>query len=220
MTGASVLLGGREVAVRKIICIGRNYAAHAKEMGAALPAEPMLFLKPSTAVARPGGGDLFVPRAFGLLHHEIELAVLLGDGGKDLGAAAAPRLIAGYGVALDLTLRDLQAAAKKGGRPWSLSKGFDGAAPVGDFAPASAIGDVRNLALRLVVNGEVRQEGNTAAMIFPPEEILAYASRFMTLEAGDILLTGTPEGVGPLDDGDEVVASIGGLPGLWCTLRR
>lgn len=220
MIAGSVRIGGREVPVRKVLCVGRNYAAHADEMGERVPGEPFFFLKPRAAVVRPDGGGLFVPRSFGLLHHEIELALLLGGGGKDLSPAGAARLVAGYGVALDLTLRDLQAEAKKKGRPWTAAKGFDSSAPVGDFVPAADVPDPRDLVIALAVNGEIRQRGSTSRMIFGPGELLARASLYMTLEEGDLLLTGTPEGVGPLEEGDEIVASIGPLPELRLTIRR
>jgi len=206
----AVLLDERAVPVGKILCVGRNYVAHAGEMGVPPPKEPLLFLKPATAVVRPDGGELFVPASHGLLHHEIELAVLLGDGGKAVG----------YGVALDLTLRDLQAAAKKAGGPWAIAKGFDRSAPIGDFLPAGAVPNPADLPVCLEVNGETRQQASTADMIFTPAVLAAYASRYFTLEAGDLLITGTPAGVGPLDDGDVVHARIGDLPELRLTMRR
>ncbi|MFH1278550.1 MAG: fumarylacetoacetate hydrolase family protein [Candidatus Eisenbacteria bacterium] len=220
MTVGSVRLGGEDFPIRKVLCVGRNYAAHAGEMGETVPDEPFFFLKPRTAVVRPDGGGLFVPASFGLLHHELELAVLLGAGGKDVSPADAPDLVAGYGIALDLTLRDLQSEAKRGGRPWTMSKGFDGSAPVGDFAPASTVPDPRDLVMSLTVNGAVRQKASTSRMVFDPAELISHASRYMTLEEGDLLLTGTPEGVGPLVEGDEVVATIGDLPALRLTVRR
>ena len=220
MRGREVLLEGDPVSVGKILCVGRNYAAHAGEMGEKVPSEPVLFLKPATAIVRPSGGDLFVPKEFGELHHEVELAVLLGGEGKNLSPERAARLVAGYAVALDLTLREVQARAKRAGEPWSLAKGFDGAAPMGDFVPASGVARPENLSLSLDVNGEIRQKACTSQMIFSSKDILAYASRFLTLEKGDILLTGTPEGVGPLVDGDVLLARIEGLPELRLTMRR
>ncbi|MFH1680001.1 MAG: fumarylacetoacetate hydrolase family protein [Candidatus Eisenbacteria bacterium] len=220
MSGPAIVLEGRLVPVRKILCVVRNFSAHAVEMGARIPGEPVLFMKPHTALVRPDGGDLFVPESFGLLHHEIELAVFLGGGGRDLSVGEAEPLIAGYGAALDLTLREPQTDAKKAGEPWMLWKGFDGSCPVGAFAAAERVEDVRNLGLALEVNGGLRQKGHTSRMMFSPARILAYTSRYITLEEGDLFLTGTPEGVGPLHDGDEVAARIGSLPELRFTLRR
>jgi len=216
----TVRLGRREIEVRKILCVGRNYAAHAAEMGAAPPDEPVFFLKPSTALAHPSGGDLFIPEEWGLLHHEVELALLLGGGGRDLSPGEAGEAVLGCAVALDLTLRDVQSRAKKAGGPWTVAKGFDGSAPVGGFLPVSSLKDLGDLALTLSVNGEVRQASRTSRMIFSPAELVAHASSRMTLEEGDLLFTGTPEGVGPLVDGDRVVASLEGLPDLTLTLRR
>jgi 2-keto-4-pentenoate hydratase/2-oxohepta-3-ene-1,7-dioic acid hydratase in catechol pathway len=217
---SQIILEGRAAPVRKILCVVRNFSAHALEMGARIPGEPVLFMKPTTALVRPDGGDLFISESFGLLHHEIELAFYLRGGGKDLSVGAAEQLVAGYGVALDLTLREQQTEAKKAGEPWMLWKGFDGSCPAGAFVSAEKISDVRNLDLALEVNGEVRQKGHTSRMMFSPARILAYTSRFITLEEGDLFLAGTPEGVGPLHDRDEVAARIGPLPELRFTLRR
>lgn len=234
----SLMLEDTAVAVPKIFGVGRNYAKHAKEMGADIPREPMLFLKPHTALAsQPELVD--VPVAFGDLHHEIELAVLLCKGGKNLSPESAARTIGGYGVSLDLTLRGIQAEAKDTGAPWTVAKGFDESAPVGRFVrPVSwkhasrwsaLAGEGEQSAgttnheraeLRLRVNGETRQRGPLGEMIFSPATLIAHASLYFTLEAGDVFLTGTPDGVGPLHDGDEVAAAISGLPSLWFRVRR
>ncbi len=216
----AVLFDSAEVPISKIFCVGRNYAAHAEEMSANLPPEPMIFLKPSTALARPGGGDLSIPENLGELHFEIELVLLLGGGGKNLPPAEAERLIAGYGVGLDLTLRGIQATAKERGAPWSVAKGFDGSAPVGDFVSSGDHPADSGRVLRLLVNGEQRQEGSTAEMIFSPGRIISFASRYFTLEPGDLFFTGTPSGVGPLYDGDRISASIDGLPELHFKFHR
>lgn len=168
----AVILEDTAVAVPKIFGVGRNYAKHAKEMGADLPSEPMLFLKPRTALAIEPD-IVSVPAAFGELHHEIELAVVLCKGGRNLSVDSAARTIGGYGVALDLTLRGVQAAAKKAGAPWTLAKGFDESAPVGRFARAgnwawSAPGEGAEAELHLTVNGETRQRGPLGEMIFSP----------------------------------------------------
>jgi len=220
--GHAVLLDGREISVGKIVCVGRNYAAHAAEMGGETGEEPFFFLKPTTALVRPDGGDLLVPESFGLVHHEAELAVLIGAGagGSGVSTKEAAGMIAGYGAALDLTLRDLQGEAKRAGRPWSAAKGFDRSCPAGEFTPAGEVTDPNDLPVVLRVNGEVRQSARTSAMILTPPELIAKASRWFTFEGGDLLLTGTPEGVGPLRDGDRVSVTIGGLPELALTVRR
>ncbi len=217
---ACVLLGNAETPISKILCVGRNYAAHAEEMGAAPPAEPILFFKPHTALARPAGGDLHVPEDFGELHHEIELVFILGAGGRNVAREEGGRLISGCGVGIDLTLREIQSAAKQARAPWAVSKGFDGSAPVGDFVTLDqgAAGLARRL--HLEVNGETRQSGSSSAMIFSPGEIISHASRFFTLEAGDLIFTGTPPGVGPLLNGDRLSARIDGLPELSFTVKR
>lgn len=203
----------------KVICVGKNYEAHVREMGSrGGAAEPTIFLKPPTAVT--GGGLLSVPDDWGLLHHEIELCSLIGQGGRDIAEASALDRVAGYAVGLDLTLRDRQAEAKGAGGPWTLAKGFDGAAPVGPFVPASDVPDPQALELVLQVNGEERQRGSTADMLFPIATLIAFVSRFMTIEAGDLLMTGTPAGVGPLAEGDRLHAEITGLPPLDLRIER
>ncbi len=196
-------------------------------MGSETPAEPVFFLKPPTALACPHEGELLIPEALGELHHEIELAILLGRGGKDVTAREAAKLIEGFGVAMDLTLRALQTKAKKARAPWAVAKGFDGSGPVGAFVKTPADAEAAmaesvagDRALRLEINGEIRQEGRTAEMLFRPEELIAHASRYFTLEPGDLFFTGTPSGVGPLFSGDKIVASIEGLPELRFTIRR
>jgi len=219
MTGAHVDLGGRPVPVKKILCAGRNYAAHAAEMGSVPPAAPFLFLKPLTAL-HTGGGEISVPAALGLLHHEVELVALLGGGGRNLSPEEGERSIAGYAVGVDLTLREEQERAKRAGGPWALGKGFDHSAPVGGFVPAGGAADPGKMPIRLEVNGRPRHDSNTSFMLFRPGELLAHISRYFTLEEGDLLFTGTPEGVGPLEAGDRVFARAGDLPELHFTVRR
>ena len=219
MNAGRVDFDGRPVPVRKILCAGRNYAAHAAEMGSVPPAAPFLFLKPPTAL-HSGGGEIAVPESLGLLHHEVELVALLGGGGKNLTPGDAEKRIAGYAVGVDLTLREEQERAKRAGGPWALGKGFDSSAPVGTFAPASRVADPLDLSIRLEVNGRIRHDSRTSFMLFRPGELLAYISRFMTIEEGDLLFTGTPEGVGPLAAGDRVRARAGDLPELSFTIIR
>ncbi|KAA9001773.1 fumarylacetoacetate hydrolase family protein [Affinibrenneria salicis] len=187
--------------VNKVVCVGSNYAAHIQEMGSATPVEPVLFIKPETALC-----DLrqpvAIPKNLGSVHHEVELAVLIGTPLKQANEERVARAIAGYGVALDLTLRDLQATLKKAGQPWERAKGFDGSCPISGFIPVAEFGDPQQTDLGVKVNDEVRQQGNTRDMITPILPLIAYMSRFFTLRAGDIILTGTPQGVGPIQSGD------------------
>lgn len=203
----------------KIICIGRNYALHAKEMGSAAPEQPILFLKPSSALVGSGGRIVLPPQSNDV-HHEVELVAVIGRGGKNIAAANALDHVDGYAVGLDMTARDVQAEAKKGGLPWTVAKGFDTFAPLGDFAPASAVGDPQALRVTLRVNGDVRQQGETADMLFSVAELVAYCSTIFTLLPGDLLYTGTPEGVGPVVAGDHLEATITGLPALSVRVRR
>ncbi|WP_431222253.1 fumarylacetoacetate hydrolase family protein [Serratia sp. L9] len=195
--------------VSKVVCVGSNYADHIKEMGSATSPEPVLFIKPETAlcdIRQP----VAIPKGLGSVHHEVELAVLIGTPLKQANEDRVARAIAGYGVALDLTLRDLQAGFKKAGQPWEKAKGFDGSCPISGFIPVAEFGDPQNTELSLTVNDELRQQGNTRDMITPILPLIAYMSRFFTLRAGDIILTGTPQGVGPMASGDMLKISLNG----------
>ncbi|KEA52965.1 hypothetical protein DT73_09505 [Mangrovibacter sp. MFB070] len=190
--------------VNKVVCVGSNYAKHIKEMGSATPQEPVLFIKPETALCdlkQP----LALPQGLGEIHHEVELAVLIGTTLRHATTEQVVQGIAGYGVALDLTLRQVQAELKKTGRPWEKAKGFDNACPISGFIPAKDFGnDPQNTVLGLKINGEWRQQGNTEDMITPIIPLIAYMSKYFTLRPGDVILTGTPEGVGPLNSGDNL----------------
>lgn len=195
--------------VNKVVCVGNNYADHIKEMGSQVSAEPVVFIKPETAlcdIRQP----IALPTGLGSVHHEIELAVLIGTPLKQATPDRVANAIAGYGLALDLTLRDLQSQFKAAGQPWEKAKGFDGSCPMSGFIPLSEFGDAQQAQLRLLINGELRQEGNTRDMLTPILPLIAYMSRFFTLRAGDIILTGTPQGVGPLKAGDEICATLNG----------
>ena len=196
--------------VSKVVCVGSNYANHIKEMGSATPTEPVVFIKPETAVCdlrQP----LSIPAVFGEVHHEVELAVLIGSTLKQANEEHVAKAIAGYGVALDLTLREVQSGLKKAGQPWEKSKGFDNSCPLSGFIPVAEFnGDPQNTELKLVVNGEVRQHGTTADMIHKILPLIAYMSQYFTLRAGDVVLTGTPEGVGPMRSGDKIEISLAG----------
>ncbi|MEX2941129.1 fumarylacetoacetate hydrolase family protein [Serratia fonticola] len=195
--------------VSKVVCVGSNYSDHIKEMGSATPPEPVLFIKPETAlcdIRQP----VAIPKGLGSIHHEVELAVLIGTPLKQANEDRVARAIAGYGVALDLTLRDLQAGFKKVGQPWEKAKAFDGSCPISGFIPVAEFGDPQNAELSLSINDELRQQGNTRDMINPILPLIAYMSRFFTLRAGDIILTGTPQGVGPMVSGDMLKISLNG----------
>ena len=203
----------------KLLCIGRNYAKHAAEMKSDVPAEPVVFLKPPTALVGNGGKVLLPPQSQDV-HHEVELVVAVGRGGKDIPERDALRHVDGYALGLDMTARDLQWKAKEGGLPWAVAKGFDTFAPLGEFVAAHKVPDPQKLRLRLTVNGDLRQEGRTADMIFPVAHLVSYCSRIFTLMPGDLLFTGTPDGVGPVDDGDVLEAAAEGLPSLRVKVRR
>jgi fumarylpyruvate hydrolase len=192
--------------VGKIVCIGRNYAAHAAEMGMG-GEPPVYFLKPASALA-PGTGKLEIPTAAGEVHYEVELVVVVGRRGRSIPEERALEHVLGYAVGLDLTLRELQLRAKERGEPWSLAKGFDGSAPLSEVAPRDEVGDGTGLAISVDVNGERRQEANTDLMLRNVPQIVAEVSRWMTLDRGDLLFTGTPAGVGPLVAGDRVEARV------------
>ena len=209
------LPSGETVRPGKLLCIGRNYAAHVREMGdvADLPAEPVVFLKPSTALVGTGG-TVVLPRQSQDVHHEVELVAVIGTRGRHVAEAAALGHVAAYALGLDLTARDLQAQAKANKGPWSVAKGFDTFAPLGPLTPASAVPDPQALTIELKVNGETRQHGTTDHMIFPVAHLVAYLSGVFTLEPGDLVFTGTPEGVGPVRAGDRLEATGTGLAPL------
>lgn len=192
--------------VHTIFAIGRNYAAHAKEMKSEVPTSPMVFSKPASSLTAQG--PILIPPGIGRVDHEVELVVALGSGGKNISREEAGKCIAGFAVGIDLTARDLQAEAKKNGSPWLLSKGLDTFACIGSWiGPARADA---TFGLELRVNGEVRQSGSTANMIFSTLDIIAYLSTRFTLSAGTLIYTGTPEGVSPLQIDDRVDAILVG----------
>jgi fumarylpyruvate hydrolase len=194
--------------VHRIYCIGRNYADHAKEMGAQAVsrANPVFFMKPADAIVT--NGDVPYPSATHELHHEVEMVVALAKGGRDIDTAHALDCIFGYGVGLDLTRRDLQAAMKAKGLPWDVAKGFDASAPVSSLHTAADIGHPRRARLSLDVNGTTRQDSDIADMIFAVPEIIAELSKLFELKPGDLVFTGTPAGVGALARGDRFRAAL------------
>ena len=197
--------------VRRIFCVGRNYADHAREMGHDPDREqPFFFTKPPEAVVAPGH-PLLYPPATRDLHHEVELVVALAQGGRDLSADDALELVFGYAVGVDLTRRDLQAEAKKLGRPWDSAKAFAGSAPCSEIVPVERIGHPTRGRIVLSVDEEVRQDGDLAQMIWKTPEILAELSKLWTLAPGDLIFTGTPAGVGPISAGDRLDCEIEGV---------
>lgn len=198
--------------VRRVYCVGRNYPDHAREMGGDPDREPPFFFQKNPDNLDVSGVFPY-PSASQEVHHEVELAVLLARGGADIAPEDAASCVWGYAVALDMTRRDLQAAAKKTGRPWEAGKAAEGSAPIGRAAPADRL-DATTAAIRLAVNGEIRQEGRIADMIWSVPEVIAALSRLFTLAPGDVILTGTPAGVGPVARGDSMEASVDGLPPL------
>jgi fumarylpyruvate hydrolase len=205
--------------VHRIYCVGRNYAEHAREMGGTPEREPPFFFsKPADAVVTAAEVP-FPPRTTNL-HHEVELVVALGSGGFKLPVFEALSCIFGYGVGVDLTRRDLQTEAKKSGRPWDVAKGFDHSAPVSPICPASECGHPRQGEIVLSVNDDVRQRGDIADMIWSVPEIIATLSGFYELRPGDLIFTGTPVGVGPLQRGDRVAGSVAGIGRVDFTMSR
>ncbi len=196
-----------ELPVGKVVCVGRNYAAHAKELNNPVPDVPLLFIKPATALTTllPG---LHLPVGRGLVHHEVELALLIGKTLNGSGKIAPHEAIVGVGIALDLTLRDVQERLKQLGQPWEIAKGFDGACPCSGFIDAGEFSDLQDINFRLELNGQTRQVGNSQDMLFPVNQLIQGITGHFTLLPGDIVLTGTPAGVGPLLPGDRLRLQI------------
>jgi 5-carboxymethyl-2-hydroxymuconate isomerase len=193
--------------VGKIICLGQNYAEHAKEMKFDIPTSPVFFFKPSSAIIYDGG-QIVLPEISNEVHHEVEMIVLIGEGGNNIHRSAALKHVAGYGIGLDMTMRDIQNEAKKKGLPWALAKGFDTAAPVSEFIPAETVGDPGSLNVQLFINEKLRQSSSTSKFVFPVDKVISYISQFITFEPGDIIFTGTPEGVSRVEHGDKLEASL------------
>ena len=197
-----------QVTIGKIVCLARNYAEHARELGNETPAAPVLFMKPASSLI--GDGETVrIPPYSQECHYEVELAVLIGKRCQSVPPENALGFVAGYGVAIDMTLRDVQNQLKAKGLPWEIAKGFDTACPLSDFVPAGAIADPHTLNLTLAVNGGIRQNGTTSDMINRIPQIIAHISEIFTLEPGDVILTGTPAGVGQVQAGEIMTAEIG-----------
>lgn len=212
------VVGADPFPVRRIYCVGRNYAAHAREMGHDPDREPpFFFMKPGDAVV-PTDSIVAYPSQTNDYQHEIELVVAIGTGGRDIAVEQALDHVFGYAVGLDMTRRDLQAAAKKLARPWDMGKGFDESAPCAPITPVSAIGHPDKGAIWLTVNGQERQRGDLSDLIWSVAETISYLSRFVALQPGDLIYSGTPEGVGAVVKGDRLVGHVDGLTDLVMTV--
>lgn len=193
--------------LRTIYCIGRNYAAHARELGNPVPGEPVIFIKPASSVVA-NNGSIVIPSQSNDIHYEAELVVAIGKGGRQISEKDALDHVAGYGVGIDVTARDIQQVAKEKSLPWSVAKGFDTFAPVSNFVEKEALPNPDAIEFTLNINGEHRQHGRTTHMLFPIPFLIHYLSGIFTLYPGDIIFTGTPEGVGALHPGDKLSAQL------------
>ncbi len=193
----------------KIICIGRNYVAHARELNNEVPDKPVFFMKPDSALVT-ANRPFFYPEFSSDVHHELEVVIRINRLGRSIEEQYAGRYYNELALGVDFTARDLQAEQKKKGLPWEIAKGFDYSAPISEFFPVEKYGDIHNLSFRLDLNGKTVQDGSTSLMIFSFEKIIAYVSRFMTLKTGDLIFTGTPAGVGPVAINDRLEAYLEG----------
>ena len=191
----------------KIVCVGRNYAEHAKELNNPIPKEPILFIKPASSAVQMAG-NIDIPQGQGSVHHELEIAVLIGESLRNASEEEVDAAIAGIGLSLDLTLRDVQSQLKEKGHPWERAKAFDGACPLAEFIKADEFIDLNAIELKLTKNGNLQQQGSSADMLFSILPLIAHMSEHFTLNPGDVILTGTPAGVGPLESGDSLDAEL------------
>lgn len=204
----------------KVVCVGRNYAEHAKELNNPVPDEPLLFIKPGSSVVCPVNG-FNIPQDRGAVHFEIEIAVLIGKPlSKRPNEEEVLDAISGYAPALDLTLRDVQDELKKKGWPWEVAKSFDGACVLAPFVSSDAVSDTDNIQVRLTVNGEVRQQGNSSEMMHAIVPLIQHIAGQFSLQPGDVVLTGTPAGVGPLQSGDQLIMELPELKNRFETFVR
>jgi len=217
MNTARIKNSKEEFTIGKIVCVGRNYAEHVKELGNEVPDKPILFLKPASALIY-SGGEIIHPDYGNELHHEVELVLLIGETMKKANKPQSEKAIIGYGVGLDMTLRDVQDGLKKKGHPWTLAKCFDTSAAISDFVLKNDYQLKPDEKLELKVNGQLRQSDNLKSMIFNPAEIVEYISSIMKLEKGDLIFTGTPAGVSKVSRGDKLEAKLGEITELYCTV--
>ena len=214
------LPGLPELQISNIFCIGRNYVEHAHELKNEVPDQPLVFLKPTSSLIFDGD-TIQIPSQSSNVHHEVEMVAAIGKEGKDIPKEDALDYVAGYGIGIDITARDIQQQAKEKGHPWTVAKGFDTFAPLSSLVSTDKISDPQDVDLQISVNGEVRQSDNTKLMIFPVAELISYLSSIFTLQAGDLIFTGTPKGVSPLASGDTVEATMNnGLISLSVTVTQ
>jgi 5-carboxymethyl-2-hydroxymuconate isomerase len=217
MKTAHIKNSGVEYPIGKILCVGRNYAEHVKELGNEIPEKPVLFLKPTSALIY-SGDEIIHPDYGNELHHEVELVLLIGETVKKANKVQSEKAIIGYGVGLDMTLRDVQNELKKKGNPWTLAKCFDTSAVISDFILKKDYQLKLDEKLELKVNDVVKQSDNLKNMIFSPAEIVEYISSVITLEKGDLIFTGTPAGVSKVNRGDKLEAKLGEIAELICKI--
>jgi acylpyruvate hydrolase len=191
----------------KIICIGRNYAEHAKEMNSPVPSEPVFFLKPDTALIKDNE-PFYYPDFSKEIHHEVELVIKISKAGKNIGVEFAHKYYDEIGIGIDFTARDIQAKCKEKGLPWEKAKAFDGSAPIGKFISKKELNNLSDINFQLNINDKKVQQGNTKDLLFSFDQVISYVSGFITLKTGDLIYTGTPEGVGPVKIGDRLEAYI------------
>lgn len=203
-----------DVRIGKIVCLAQTYKKHAEEMNSHITKNPILFLKPSSSVIF-NNNSIIIPSESKCLHHEVELGIVIGKKCKKISHNDAPKYILGYLLALDITARDIQTEAKKNGWPWAIAKGFDTFAPISKMVLKNKIDNPNNIEISLKVNGAIKQKSNTNNMIYSVEKIIEFISKIMTLEKGDLIMTGTPEGVGEIHEGDIIEAKLGNL----CSLK-
>jgi 2-keto-4-pentenoate hydratase/2-oxohepta-3-ene-1,7-dioic acid hydratase in catechol pathway len=201
----------------KIVCIGRNYAAHVRELNNSMPDEPVIFIKPDTAVLR-NNAPFFIPEFTQDVHHEIEVVVKINKNGKSIPVQFAADYYDEITLGIDFTARDLQSKLKEKGLPWEKAKGFDHSAVIGKFIPKTGL-DMKNLNFHLTKNGETVQKGNTQMMMHSVDEVIAHVSQYFMLKTGDLIFTGTPEGVGPVAAGDELKGFLGDIQLFRCGVR-
>jgi len=206
-----------QIPIGKIVCVGRNYAEHAKELGNKIPEKPVVFLKPPSSVIYSGDAIIY-PAFSNEMHHEVELVLLIGKKTKDADEKDSEEAIAGYGVGLDMTLRDIQSELKKNGHPWTIAKCFDTSSVLSDFILKNDYTLTLNEIISLVINDKNRQCEKLRMMLFPPAKLVQYISSLMTLEEGDLIFTGTPKGVGKVEKGDKLYAKINDIVQLNCTV--
>ena len=203
----------KKIQIGKVVCLARTYAKHAEEMKSTIPEDPILFLKPESSIIFDND-SIVIPKMTSCVHHEVELGIVIGKDGKHIPLRSAMDHVLGYCVALDITARDMQSVYKQKGWPWSIAKGFDTFAPISSVVLKEKINDPHDLDIWLKVNGKLRQVSNTKYLIYTIDEIIEFVSSIMTLQPGDMIMTGTPEGVSEIKRGDKIEAKLGNICSL------